>query len=81
MNVKMAKVNVKAILPLTFAPLNIGINPKILLIQIKKNTVNKNGMYFLYLCSPIIGFAISSRTKMTKGSTKLAIPETCNTRW
>src|SRR5690606_41929405 len=60
--------------PLTFAPFKIGIKPNMLLIQIKKNTVNKYGIYLAYLCSPIIGFAISSLTKTTKGSTKPAIP-------
>ena len=74
-NVITARVNVKAIFPLKFAPFKIGINPKILLIQIKKKIVSKYGMYFLYLCSPIIGLAISSLTKTTSGSTKLAIPE------
>src|SRR5690606_16217993 len=73
-NVNIANVKVNAIFPLTLAPFKIGIKPKILLIQIKKNTVNKYGIYLAYLCSPIIGLAISSLTKTTRGSTKPAIP-------
>src|SRR5690606_9163720 len=51
-----------------------GINPNIFPNQIKKKTVNKYGMYFLYFFSPILGTAISSRTKTTSGSKKAAIP-------
>ena len=41
MNVKTARTMVKAMLPLRLAPFKIGINPKMLFNQIKKNTVNK----------------------------------------
>src|SRR5690606_5413647 len=51
-----------------------GTNPNILPSQIKKNTVNKYGMYFWYFFSPILGIAISSRTKIISGSKKPAIP-------
>ena len=71
----MANDNVKAMFPLKFA-LNgkKGINPKILFTQIKKNRVNKNGMYFTYFFSPILGIATSSLIKTTIGSKNLAIP-------
>ena len=74
MKVKIASVAVNAIFPLKLAPFKIGINPKILLIHIKKKMVNKYGMYFLYLCSPIIGLAISSLTNTTNGSKNPANP-------
>ena len=51
-----------------------GINPIKLLIQIKKNIVNKYGIYLAYFFSPILGIAISSLTKVTSGSIKPAKP-------
>jgi hypothetical protein len=44
--VKIAHTIVTAMLPVTLAPPgNMGTSPSVLFIQIKKNTVNKNGMY------------------------------------
>ena len=57
--------------PVKFAPPgNMGTNPNKLLNAIKKKIVNKKGKYFLYDCSPIADFAISSLTKIINGSIK-----------
>ncbi len=71
----IARTPVKAILPLKF-PLNgkKGINPIILFIQIKKNSVKRNGTYFSYLSSPIKGSATYSLINKTIGSVNFAIP-------
>ena len=66
------KETVTAIFPVTLAA--PGNKPKRFVIQIKKNTVNKNGMNFIYFFSPICGLAISSRTKSTKVSSILLNP-------
>jgi hypothetical protein len=53
---------VNAILPVTLA--EPGINPKMLFISIKKNTVSKYGIYFMYFSCPRFGFATSSLINM-----------------
>ena len=59
----------KAILPLTLAPPGKkGINPKKLLIKIKKKIVNKNGKYLPAFFAPILGMATSSLTNKMIGS-------------
>ena len=50
-----------------------GTKPIKLFTQIRKNIVNKNGIYFWYL-GPIFGLAISSLTNTTNGSIKEANP-------
>src|SRR5690554_4819389 len=61
--------------PVKFEPPGkIGTNPNMLLIKMKKKSVYIYGVYFKYFSSPIFSFAISSRTKSTKGSTNLANP-------
>ena len=52
-NVQIARTNVTAIFPVTFAPKGggNGISPIRLLIRIKKNTDKRYGIYFSYLWS------------------------------
>ena len=66
-NVKSDKTNVTEILPVTLAA--PGVSPNKLLIKIKKKTVNKNIVYFLYF-GPIFDLIISSLTNNISGSKK-----------
>src|SRR5690606_18642674 len=60
---------VKTIFPVTLPPKGKnGIRPSRLLIQIKKKTERRKGIYFPYFFSPIFGIAMSSRTKRINGS-------------
>ena len=69
-NVITPITTVKAILPVKLAPPGKnGTKPIMLLIQMKKNIVNKKGMNLAYLY-PKFGLAISSLTKMMIGSIK-----------
>ena len=55
-------------------PGKTGMRPNKLLKAIKKKIVNKNGKYFLYDCSPMADFAISSLTKIISWSKMPWIP-------
>ena len=68
---KTERTNVTDIFPVTFA--DPGSNPIKLLMKIKKNTVSKKKVYFLYL-GPIFAFIISSLTKRINGSKNACIP-------
>ena len=70
-NVNKDNTAVTEILPVTFA--DPGIIPVKLLIKIKKNTVNKNIVYFSCL-GPILDLIMSSLTNSTRGSIKPWIP-------
>ena len=63
-----ARTNVTAMLPVKFAlPGKNGINPIMFEIQMKKNTVNKYGVY-LSACLPRFGSITSSLMNKITGS-------------
>ena len=70
-NVNIDKTNVTEIFPVTFAA--PGVSPNRLFISIKKKTVIKNIVYFLYF-GPMFDLIMSSLTKRIKGSKNDCIP-------
>ena len=70
-----AKHNVTAMFPVMFAPPGKnGNKPNRFEKKINKNAVSKYGKYFLYLCSPIEGTAMSFLINEIKYSTTVSNP-------
>jgi hypothetical protein len=61
-----ARVSVIAMFPVRFAA--PGSNPRRFPNQMKKKTVRRKGKYLSNFFSPMLSFAMSSLTKMIKGS-------------
>ena len=70
MNTTTANTNVMLIVPAMLKPTKNGIRPSRFANQMKKNTLNKNGVNFSALAEPIEGSAMSSRTNKISGSNK-----------